>query len=364
MLKFIIVIFTIFANTANSFASDNIYLIEDNEIYLENNGNVLELRENAKEISFQNAFNILSRKILDPSDILQFEKLQDIEVSNLVKDYQIQSEKINDVKYFANISVNFNKKKVKDFFLNNNIIINVLISEEYLVFPLFKKFNTLYLWEKDNLWYDNLIQEYDDKSLLKLFFPEKSHLNKFRISPTDLIDQNYSKIQQFLDFYKKKKGLILYLEEDFDSKKNKFKSNFVAKLFFNSLFKEIDLLKNEITYDNSEYSRVELIAKEVVTELENWWKSKIDDFEVTTDNKFKFDILIRTNDLKKVLYIEKTLKNILNENDLNIKEINKEYVIYNSFSSFSVERLNLALESKNLKLTKSDEENIFIINYY
>ena len=78
----------------------------------------------------------------------------------------------------------------------------------------------------------------------------------------------------------------------------------------------------------------------------------------------KFDILIRTNDLKKVLYIEKTLKNILNENDLNIKEINKEYVIYNSFSSFSVERLNLALESKNLKLTKSDDENIFIINYY
>ena len=143
MLKFIIVIFTIFANTANSFASDNIYLIEDNEIYLENNGNVLELRENAKEISFQNAFNILSRKILDPSDILQFEKLQDIEVSNLVKDYQIQSEKINDVKYFANITVNFNKKKVKDFFLNNNIIINVLISEEYLVFPLFKKFNPI-----------------------------------------------------------------------------------------------------------------------------------------------------------------------------------------------------------------------------
>ena len=63
MLKFIIFIFTIFVNTANSFASDNIYLIEDNEIYLENNGNVLELRENAKEISFQNAFNILSRKI-------------------------------------------------------------------------------------------------------------------------------------------------------------------------------------------------------------------------------------------------------------------------------------------------------------
>ena len=62
-----------------------------------------------------------------------------------------------------------------------NITINTLISEEYLVFPIFKKFNTIYLWEKDNFWYDNLIQEYDNQSLLKLYFPEKNHLNKFRI---------------------------------------------------------------------------------------------------------------------------------------------------------------------------------------
>ena len=54
----------------------------------------MELRENAKEISFQNAFNTLSRKILDPNDFLKFEQLQDIEISNLVKDYQIQSEKL------------------------------------------------------------------------------------------------------------------------------------------------------------------------------------------------------------------------------------------------------------------------------
>ena len=205
MFKFIIIILTFFTNTVNSFASDDIYFVEDNEIYLENNGNVLELRENAKEISFQNAFNTLSRKILDPNDFLKFEQLQDIEISNLVKDYQIQSEKINNIKYYANISVNFNKNKVKNFFSKNNILINVLISEEYLVFPLFKKFNTVYLWEKDNLWYDNLVQEYDKQSLLKLFFPEKSHFNKFRITPIDLLDENNLKVKQFLDFYKKKR---------------------------------------------------------------------------------------------------------------------------------------------------------------
>ena len=141
-------------------------------------------------------------------------------------------------------------------------------------------------------------------------------------------------------------------------------SNFVAKLFLNSSFKEIDLLENENIYENSDFSPLELIAKEVVMELENWWKNKIDDFEVAKDNLFEFDIILKTDDLKKVLYIERMLKDILSENDLNIKEINKEFVIYNILSSFSVERLNLALESKNLKLTKSNDENLFSINYY
>ena len=75
--------------------------------------------------------------------------------------------------------------------------------------------------------------------------------------------------------------------------------------FFNNKFTEINLLKNQIIYDNSDFSLVELIAKQVIVELENWWKDKIDDFEVEQDNNNEFDILIKTDDLKKVLYIEK-----------------------------------------------------------
>ena len=348
---------------ANSFANDDIYFIENNEIYLENNGNVLELRENAKEISFQNALNILARKILDPADFRKFQQLEETNTSNLVKDYQIQSEKINDINYYTNISINFSKEKIKNFFRKNNITINALVSEEYLVFPVFKKFNTLYLWEKDNYWYDNLIQEYDQQSLLKLFFPEKNHLNKFRISPTDLIDENSLKVQKFLDFYKKNKAIILFLEEDFETNQNKFKSNFVAKFFFNNKFAEINLLKNQIIYDNSDFSLVELIAKQVIVELENWWKDKIDDFEVEQDNTNEFEILIKTDDLKKVLYIEKTLKEILSENDLNIKEINQSFIVYSVQSNFSIERLNLALESKNLKLKNNNSDDLFILDY-
>ena len=120
------------------------------------------------------------------------------------------------------------------------------------------------------------------------------------------------------------------------------------------------MFKNEINYDNADSSSLELTPKQVIVELENWWKNKIDDFEVNEENKFEFDVLIKTDDLKKVLYIEKTLKEILNENDLNIKKLVKN-LLFIIFLTFNIERLNLALETQNLKLKKVIL-NLFVID--
>ena len=108
-----------------------------------------------------------------------------------------------------------------------NLSFNSIVDDKMK--SLFKKFNTFYLWEKDNFWYDELIQEYDKRSLLKLFFPKKNHLNKFRITPSNLVNENSLKIQEFLDFHKKKKAIILFLEEDFDTMENKFRSKTVNR---------------------------------------------------------------------------------------------------------------------------------------
>ena len=364
MFKFISIIFIFFINVANCFANEDIYFIENNEIFLENSGNVLQLRENAKQISFENAFYILSRKILDSENYRKLESLSDFEITRLVKDYQIQSEKINEVNYFTDISINFSEEKVKDFFLRNKIKVNILISEEYVIFPIFKKFNTLYLWEKDNYWYDYLFQEYDNQSLLRLYFPEKSHLSKFKISPSNLIEEDIKKIDDFLDFYKKKKAIILYLEENFNKNRNKFQLSFLAKSYKNKKFSEINLLKNQSIFNNTDSSQVELVAKQVILDLENWWKSQIDNLENEDKDFYDYDIVIKSENLKKSLFLENTLKEILNDNDLSIKEINPNFVVYKVLSRLSVERLNLALEQKNLKLQNGKDENLFIIDYY
>ena len=78
MLKILsLIIFFYFINIASCFANEEIYNIKNNEVYLENNGNVLEVRENAKNISFKNGFNILAKNILTPEDFLKFTQISD-----------------------------------------------------------------------------------------------------------------------------------------------------------------------------------------------------------------------------------------------------------------------------------------------
>ena len=95
----------------NSHAEESIFFIKNNQIYFKNDGDILELRERARIFSFQNAFNILLKKILDPSDSRKLLRINNLDVSNLVKDYKVNEEKITDINYFSDISVNFSKKK-------------------------------------------------------------------------------------------------------------------------------------------------------------------------------------------------------------------------------------------------------------
>ena len=212
-------------------ADISIYTVRDNQIYLQNDGNVLELREKAKALAFENAFNILSKKILEPSELRKLKMVDEIEISNLIKDFKIIEEKITNINYTSNILVNFNSDLILELFDELQIKSKVLVSEEYLVLPILKKFNTFYLWEIDNVWYDLLLNEYDDLGLLKLFFPKKNHINKLKISVEQILNQNKDSLNNFLSSNKKKKAIIILLQESYDLNINKTNSIVSAKLY-------------------------------------------------------------------------------------------------------------------------------------
>ena len=107
-------------------ANESIYTIKDNEIFLQNDRNVLELRENAREIAFLNAFNILTKKILEPVEIRKIDRLGDIDISAFIRDFKVVEEKITDINYSANILINFNRDSILQFFEKNGIKVRYL----------------------------------------------------------------------------------------------------------------------------------------------------------------------------------------------------------------------------------------------
>ena len=353
------IIFLFFINIASCFANEEIYNIKDNEVYLKNNGNVLELRENAKYISFKNGFNILAKNILSPEDLLRFSQISDFNPTDLVSDYKIESEKISEINYYAEISINFNPERVKKFFSDNNISLNIFVSESYLIFPVYKKFNTIYLWDKDNLWYDFLLEEYDQQSLLKLYFPKKSNTNRLKIAAEQIIDMNISKIDSFLNLYNKKKAIIIFLEEKFNINQNNFDIKLDAKLFSNNIFTKIKIGDYDLLVEDKNSSEIDLVAKFVINELQNWWKSRIDSEKLSSKGESLIFISIDSEDIKKSFFIEDAIFEIIGTKNAKIKELRGKKTIYEIFTNYSIKNINLRLESKSLTLIKEESDNNF-----
>ena len=359
------IIFLFFINIASCFANEEIYNIKNNEVFLKNNGNVLELRENAKNISFKNGFNILAKNILTPEDFLRFNQISDFNPTDLVSDYKIESEKITEINYYAEISINFNPERVKKFFTDNNINLNIFVSESYLIFPVYKKFNTFYLWDKDNLWYDFLLEEYDQQSLLKLYFPKKSNTNRLKIAAEQIIDMNISKIDSFLNLYNKKKAIIIFLEEKFNINQNNFDIKIDAKLFSNNIFTKIKIGDYDLLVEGKNSSEIDLVAKFVINELQNWWKSRIDSEKVASNSQSQIFISIDSKDIKKSFFIEEALFEIIGINNAQIKELRGGKTIYEISTNYSIKNINLRLESKSLRLIKAEfDNNLYKVESY
>ena len=358
IFKLIAFFFFIFADLS---ANESIYSVKDNQIFFQNDGNVLELRDKAKKIAFQNAFNILIKKILEPSEQSKLDSVGELNIPSLIRDFKIVEEKITDVNYSSNISVNFNSEEILDFFKDYGIRSNILVSEDYLVLPVFKKFNTLYLWEKDNYWYDYLRDEYDELGLLKLFFPERNHMNKLRISAKQILDKDLDPIKNFLSFYKKKKALIIFFQEDYELNLNRLESKVVTMLYSDSSLETIELFQEKEYREYSELSNARLISKLTINELQDWWKKKIDSFDTISEYASTFFLRLDSSDLRNNFSVEKIIKGILGEEEFFFYEFDDKETVYKVVTKYTIDKLNLALESHSLELIESGIEGNYLI---
>ena len=222
-------------------------------------------------------------------------------------------------------------------------------SEEYLVLPIHYNLNTYFLWEKNNNWYHSLKKEYKENSLLKLYFPDLTILNKFKISFDDALNNNVSAIEDILLFYKKKSAFIIFFDEKFDYKTESFISNLNIKVFSDGMYKELSLSNKNFSEYLSKRSEIDFFAKLSLNELNDWWKNVI----TVSANKERintFRVNFTFNDFEESINIQKVLQENSFIKNLDTVYFSKQSITYNILTYGSIKKLRLALRSINLKI--------------
>ena len=146
---------------------------------------------------------------------------------------------------------------------------------------------------------------------------------------------------------------------------NVFKIKLEASMFSNNTFSNIQIGSDHLKSNETTSSEIELIAKLVVNELQNWWKNKIDLEDQEIDFNDIILISVDTQDFKKSFQVEEILFQIFGSQNIRIKEIREKDTVFEITTNYSIKHINLGLESKNLKLIKDvEEKNIFLIESY
>lgn len=353
ILIFILIFCNLFANDSK------IFLIENIEVIIEDTDELV-AREKALKNAFEKSFNTLLKKIISKKNYGKLQNNDEIEFVSFVKDYKIKNEVFIDSKYTVLIDVNFHKKKVSDYLDNLNLNKVNLVSESFLTLPIYSEFNNMYLWEKKNKWYIDLLNEYDKNNMLSLYFPEPNFLNNFIASPEAFLKKNISKMTDILDKYNKNSGIIIFLKEEYDSFSETFKADLFLTQFTRKGYSEIKIQDSRLKNNISKASQRELLAKYTIEELYSWWKDQISVSSTKRKESF-ITVVLQAKSLKQLIILEKKLSESIFINQLKKTKFSKDSITYEISTLGDLSKINLSLRPKNIFLKKipySDEYKI------
>ena len=343
----IILLLLFFLFTATYSYSDA-YIVE-NVIIQESFQNTKNFRQNLINKGIISSFEILSKRILLES---QFWKIKNID-SKLAKEMtttvSLQGEKKINNNYEINLSVLYDKNKVKNFFNSRNIAYAETISQPILLFPIIKENDKLTIWE------NNFFSENWDKSKYSNFFVS------FLVPEGDIFDQknlvlNNSSIREIdersiLQKYNLNNSLMLIL--DLDTKKNnvQYKINLSGVAYYKNFTKELK------SNDTKESQFLELID-EIKYSVENLWKTKntvFSDTELLLEFTAKISNLKQLSKLRNELIANAAIKKI------QTLEISSKALKGKLYYTGSLKNLQEALEEQNIFL--KENFNSWVISY-
>jgi len=317
--RFLYIFFIVLALNIFFFSTINlnakVFLVDEIQISekLENNFN--------KNILINRGFKIAFKELI--STLVKFrdiEKTKDItlnEIKSMIEIFSIKEEKFVDNKYYLNLGVTFNKKKIFRYLETKNIFPSQIIKKKFLFIPIIidQSDNDLLIFSNNPV-YENWNEENEKFFLIRYLLATED------LEDYNLIKKNYSNLEDF-DF----KEIIKKYFLDYSIVALIFKDNDKIKILSQIYAKDDKIIKNNsfknIDLDNEE--DLKILIKKLKFIYEDFWK----DYNlINTSIKLPLSIQVNSNDFDFLSDFEKTLNKIDLINNYSISKFDKDYIFY------------------------------------
>ncbi len=339
-LALIIFFFSTEAVKSKSFEINDIEIAQPFEINFDKNKVI--------DLGFKKAFFELVYSLIKSPD---FEKINDIglnEIKGMIETFSIKEEKFVNQKYYVNLGVSFNKKKIFKYLEKKNIFPSQILNQQFLFIPIIinENGNSILIFSNNPI-YVNWNKTNKRHQLINYLLPSED-LEDFKLIKERLDDiesYNFNEI----------------------TKKYFLKNSIISLIFINNndvrILSKIYNDKNEIIKNNS-FKNINIDNQKdlnfLITNLKNifedTWK-KIN--EINTSIKVPITVKIKNDDLKKSNNFELFLNEIDLISDYSIQKFNKEFIFYEILFNGTVQ--NFINIMKNKKYNLNTQKKVWTI---
>ena len=331
ILIFLLILFNKYAYSNNlfdtlfydiEFTSEN---IEDDKI------------QSINKIKNKSILSILKNTLTEIDYLEIKEQLTNDFINTFIKNIVINDEKIINNKYFSKIKINFNKKKIIDFFRLNELSYVEYHPDNFLL--IINEIDELNnnLFTKKNNHYKYFNENKKNNNIFKI--PNLDINDRFILNAEDIINRDLNKINKFFNKYNSNENIIIIAKYD----KDKIIYDLIMYSNGNVLEKKFILNKNEM----------DLFYNKLENETMNLWK-QINKIQNETLNLISCEI--NYYNIFELKEIRKNLNNVSIINNLNTKKLSYKSIGYEIYYYGNFKILFKIFELNKLKINYNEDK--------
>ena len=339
-LALIIFFFSTDVVKAKSFEINDIEITQPFEINFDKNKVI--------DLGFKKAFFELVYSLVKSPDFKKIDNIRLNEIKSMIETFSIKEEKFIDQKYYVNLGVSFNKKKIFRYLEKKNIFPSRILKEQFLFIPVIinEKGNDISIFSNNPI-YADWNKSNKKYQLIEYLLPsedlEDLNLIKEKLDVIETYDFNEITKKYFL-----KNSIISLI----------FKGNDEVRILTKIYNDKNEIIKNNtfknINIDNE--TDLNFLIENLKNLFEDTWK-KLN--EINTSIKVPITIKIKNDDLKKSNNFELFLNEIDMVSDYSIETFDKEFIFYQVLFNGTVQ--NFINIMKNKKYNLNTQKKVWMI---